>query len=242
MKTTRLVLTLSAFFVLSLSANVLRAATTIVDDGSTFTPGADDVYNLQGYSSAYDGGRDFTNNYPVPGQTFTTGGASSSFDLNAITLQEQSAGLGYESASVTYALAVYSVSGSSLTYIGGGSFTFNGTGAPVGDYVTFNLATPVVLAADTQYAFTLSANGGYFGLDGGYPSNDTYSGGQAITVSYGDGSNPTSGGTITTPSQTPYDRNFDVALSAAPEPSTWAMMLGGVVLLFSLLRFRRRTL
>jgi hypothetical protein len=235
-------LTLAAFLA-GLSFAGLHAQTVIVDDGSTFSPGALDIYNLPGYSSSYNGGADFTDNQPVPGQTFTTTTSAPAFALNSVTLQEQGAGNGYELATTTYALGIFSINGSALTYIGGGSYTFGGTAAAVGDYVTLNLTAPVLLLAGTQYAFTLNiaTGGGYFGLDGGYPSNDTYAGGQAITATFDTSRVPSTDGTITTPSETPYDRNFDIGIVEAPEPATWALVAVGAGLMLGAARLRRRS-
>jgi hypothetical protein len=238
---------------LSLALAVILVAATsaraqiIAENGSTFAPGSVDIANIPGYNSGYDGGQDFTDNNPVPGQTFTTLGNSLGYVLNSITLQNQGSGNGFQTD--TFALGIYSVSGTTLTYLGGGSFSYSAAdqiagGTPTADYFTLNLATRIDLAPNTEYAFTYnrSSGGGYLGLDGGYPTDNSYAGGTAITATLGSYPSDLSGGTITVPNGTPYDRHFDVGLAAVPEPSTYALLLGGLAVLGFSLRRKRATL
>jgi hypothetical protein len=68
-------------------------------------------------------------------------------------------------------------------------------------------------------------------------SSATYSGGTAYTTSPTNGLN----GAITGGSANGFNRVFDVSLTAetaTPEPSTWALMLGGVLALTFISRRR----
>jgi hypothetical protein len=222
----------------------LTRAQVIVEDGSTSTPTGTNVSNFV-TATGYDGSRDYTNNNPVPGQTFTSPnvvpGSVASYKIDSVTLQNYGSGLGFQYA--TYTLGIYSVSGSTLNFLGSENFTYSSADAaagatPTGDYFTLNLTTPISVAANTVYAFTYTANGGYLGLAGGYPNNNSYSGGSAITATLDYSGGNITGGSITTPNETPYDRTFSVGLEtvAVPEPSTYALMLGGLAFLALLVR------
>jgi hypothetical protein len=210
-------------------------AATIGISGTAPTPGPDDISAFIA-ATGYDGGQDFTDNYPVPGQTFTTLNAAQIYQLSSVTIQDYSAGNGFQSA--TYNFDIFSVSGSTLTFVAGKSFTFASTPAD-GDFLTFNLGS-INLAPGTEYAFSLyrASGPGYLGLAGGYSSANTYSGGTGITINLNNFGNPSLGGTLGN-ANVGFDRNFDISLSAIPEPQTWALMLGGGALLFLVARVRR---
>ncbi len=235
---------LVTFAALSL-ANVQGAPTTITNDGTTtptITPPG--VGAFFGYNDVdYDAGNGFTNNGTDPGQTFLTPSTSSLFDLNSITLQESN-GSNFNTSEVL-TLGVFSVSGTTLTSLGTENYTFSSVPGDGGYFTLDTSALGLVLNGNTEYAFSLANpdGGEYLGLVSSANGDtttglDSYSNGVAIdeatpiaagnTESF---NTPTQGGT--------YDRAFSVQLSAAPEPSTWAMMIGGFALVGGLLRLRR---
>ena len=243
MKTSYLPLSALAALIISLAVPA-HGQTTIVASSSAPTAGSLDIdeYNDSG---SPNGGQDYSNNPPM-GQTFTTLSDPSGYLLNSVTLQGSGgAGNGYEAN--WYTLTLYTISGTTLTPISTTPqfFAFADTSGATNyasDYLTFNLATPIALAADTQYAFTL-ANWGSAYLGFAESSSDTYAGGAAFNGTPVDANSyPNATIATSTGSTHGYDRSFDIGLTAAPEPSTWAMMFGGVAVLLGLLRFRRRTL
>jgi hypothetical protein len=211
------------------------SAQAIQIDATTGQPsiGVADVFSYATPVVINDGGRDYSNNpyntqEGAPGQTFT---ATSTGNLTAITIQGVSgnAGLGYQGA--TFNFDVYSVgsNGIDLTFLGGGDYTFADQTSATdysGDYLTFNLPSAVSVTTGDVYAFSFSSGGGYYGVGGS--SSDVYSGGIAIDTN---GDPSVSPSTAINQSITSYDRNFDAHISAAPEPSTWAMLAGGLVVL-----------
>lgn len=219
-------------------------ATTIDATATQPTVGANDVYNYV-TPSTHSTNDDFTNNYSNgggdPGQTFTV---TSSGSITAITIEglQGNAGNGYQNGAFT--LGVYSVGsdGTDLTYLGGGSFTLASTSTDYsGDYLTFDLSSSISVTSGDVYAFAVSNQSGYYALAGSGTSGNVYAGGSAIAVGgVTPNGHPITLGADTTISSgsVPYDRNFDVHISEVPEPSTWAMMLGGLVFLVAWQRRR----
>jgi hypothetical protein len=234
-------------FALSLSP-VQGAPTAITDDGATApTITSPSVGAFFGYNDFdYDAGNGFTD-IAAPGQTFLTPNAAPSYHLDSITLQESN-GSAFNASNQTFILDVFSVSTSTLTSLGTEEFSFNGTAAGDGGYFTLDTsALNLTLNGNTEYAFSLS-NGSapdypnYMGLvSSAYgdttTGQDSYSNGVAIS-----GAEPLSAGgteSFSTPTvnNATYDRAFAVNLSV-PEPTTWAMMIGGVLVLLGVMRFR----
>jgi hypothetical protein len=231
-----------------------HAQTVITNDGTTTpTITSPSVGAFFGYNgSDYDASQGFTDHGTDPGETFLTLNTAPTYNLNSITLQ-QSAGSRVASSDV-FTLGVFSVSGSTLTSLGTENYVFNGTAPGASGYFTLDTsALGLVLNANTEYAFSFSngpGNGDYLGLVSSRsgagkttPSgDDTYSNGEAIIDA-----TPTAAGNTETltpalDSGNTYDRAFSVDLSAVPEPSTWAMMLGSLGVLVGLQHLRRRAL
>jgi hypothetical protein len=202
--------------------SVLNSTTVVT--GSTFTPGAGDIGQFDS-SAALNGSQDYSDNGPHPGQTFTTGASPQGYALQSLTVRGgNSAGNGYQSGS--FFLRISQVgSGNTLTPLAVFQASASGVGAT--DFLTFNLASAnLTLAGNTQYAYDLFTDQGYYGFAAG--ANTT---GGAIQVA---GNRSFSiADSYTTDS---YSRYFDVKLAAAPEPSQFAalglglMGLGGLVL------------
>ena len=221
--------------VLALSAAPPAAAasyaTTITDNGATFTPGASDISQLD-FSGSVDGGRDYTDN-STPGQAFTTGSNSLGYLLNSLTFKGGgNAGGGYETGN--FVVDISSVSGNTLTNLG----KFTASAPPLtslsSDFFTINLsAANLTLASGTQYAYNIYSTQCYFGLSQSTDNVDTYAGGVAFKGDQGSRTSPTTFSAFN--SNPNYDRAFSVGLTAnppasAPEASqalaTGVMMLG----------------
>jgi hypothetical protein len=225
-------------------ASLAHGQTAIVTSSTAPATGANDIVNFND-SGSPNGNQDYSNNLP-PGQTFTTLGTTEEYDLDSVTVQGgNSAGF---SAGQPLTLTIYSIAGTTLTSLGSQEFAFSSPLTPdyASDYLTLNLTTPIALAANTQYAFTLgnSPDGtghltnpsAYYGF--AVSAGDVYDGGAAFQAAI-----PASDGGDSTIASGPYgyDRSFAIGLVTVPEPSMWALMLAGVAMLFGFLRFRCRT-
>jgi hypothetical protein len=196
-------------------------------------------------------GHDYLNN-PPPGETFTLGSAAT---LGAVTVQGNG-DAGYWSGSAFYGtlgsspitaglewqLEIGSVSGTTITPLA----TEQVTGfAPAANnsFITFNLASPISLAAGNEYEFSFNlvnnlSNGGdstWYGLSESLTpqigAGNAFNNG-ATVGSFGDTVVP-----ITTGTPGQYDFVFVLQSAPVPEPGTMALIgLGGL----SLLAFRRR--
>jgi len=129
------------------------------------------------------------------GQFFTTGSNASGYTLNSISLQNVTYGTYYITSmpgtftvrvtkpGVASALAVLGsetdpVTGSEANNFGDNHYL---QGAPgTGRYITFNLANPVTLAANTQYGFDVGSTVDFFETNGTNAST-AYGGGNAYT-------------------------------------------------------------
>ena len=204
-------------------------------------------------NSGADDGTYVAGNRQWLGQTFTTGASGSGFSLNSITLQQVqyttdttywSVDTGWNGFQ-NWNLSVGTISGGVFTptILNQAYFTFDATGNPGGNmsgtgtglYLTFNLALPLTLADNTQYAFVIAApeNGGYAPyMEMNGTSSDVYAGGAAFTVDQGDS---------TTVYSATGDHVFAVSLTAAPvpEPSTLALAGMGGLGMLALLRRRK---
>lgn len=224
MKTHKLFLTAAA---LALAVSpALNAQTVITASATAPTPGAFDISNFTTPVGVENGAQDYSDNTPAPGQSFTTLSSPGSFNLNSVTVQgNDDAGTAGGATPTTYQGAIYTLSLFSITAgvatpLRTQTYVFADrtvTGAYATSYLTFTLTTPLVVAANTQYAYTISANGGFYGFAGN---------GAAGGVVPGKGGNAVG---ITAPVVTnyAYTRNFDIGLTAVPEPGTWALLLAG---------------
>ena len=131
------------------------------------------------------------------GQFFTTGSNASGYTLNSISLQNVTYGTYYQTSApstfnvrvtkpgVASALAVLGseadpVTGSEANSFGDGHYGATGTG----NFITFNLAHPVTLAANTQYGFDVGSTVDFFETNGTNAST-AYGGGNAYTTGSG---------------------------------------------------------
>jgi hypothetical protein len=222
---------------------ISQNAVSVMNLGTTApTPGTYDQSNLAPTATpitAYPGSPSgnttinyFTNNSGAPaGETFTTGTNTAGYLLNSITVLDASESGGFaDGTSIT--VNVSSVNGSNfstLAILNGTVAT--GTAAASGDYLKINLTSPITLAANSVYGYSLVTGAGYSGL--GVDPNADYAGGQLAMFTPGGASN-LFGGTLTTSTLTP-NAIFDVGLtpvSAVPAPATLAIFgLGGLAML-----------
>ena len=140
----------------------------------------------------------------------------------------------------TYTLTLYSVgAGGTATKLTSQDYTFadqTTASNSKSSYLTFTLPTPLTLTASTQYAYVVSADGGYYGFAGSAATDNggtgvVTTGGQAVGIDLGTGA-------VTNDA---YSRNFDIGLSAVvPEPGAWLRLSAVGLVLF--LRFGKRQL
>lgn len=186
-------------------------AQTLTDLGLTApTPGANDIYQLstQGNQTFPDGINFFTDNNPPVGQTFTTGPNPMSLTSVALKTAGLNSGNGYGTAASTptYYLRIYSISGSTATFLI--SFSAPNPGFTDGDWLKWS-GLNVPLGTNQTYAFSFGikpSGGGWAALA---VATNTYAGGEIATI-------PISGGTITTGGSHKFDAVFDLGFRAAP--------------------------
>ncbi len=200
-------------------AHPTAASTNIIVSTTAPTPGTSDIYQLStaGDAAKPDNFNDYTDNArynsgPIPGETFTTGSSSTTgYDLNSLTVAVGDAGNAGGATGTSFNLNLYSVTGGTASapiY----TQAFNSPGFVTGNYLTFNLASPVVLTPNTTYAYALGDNPSTSGLYAQFADTTSVSssvGGNLAAI-------PSSGGTIslaTTP--TAYQTTFDLGLTAA---------------------------
>jgi len=185
---------------------------------------------------------DYMNN-PPPGETFTLGSAAT---LGAVTVQGNG-DAGYWSGSAFYGtlgsspitaglvwqLQIGSVSGTTITPLGPPEQVTGFAPAANNTFITFNLASPISLAAGQEYAFSFNL------LNSLSNGNDStwYGMQESLTPQIGAGNAFNNGATvgsfgntvvpITTGSPGQYD--FVFVLQSVPEPGTMALIgLGGL--------------
>lgn len=184
--------------------------------------------------SANDGTTYVATNRPAQGQTFTTGSNSGGYTLSAVTVRMQGytnntatgsniGGYDLNDTSSSFRLRVGRLSGTTFipltqeTAAAGGTSNpgQGGTANGPGTYLTFTLKAPIVLAANTTYAFDLGTTGDYFewlGIRDAATGGNPYSGGTAYTS----GTNGVAAGAITTQTG---ERVFQVDLATYTAPA-----------------------
>jgi len=158
MKTKPLIIFLLATLVFTISAS----AATISVSSTAPTVDGEDISSALGAGT--QGEKLWTDTRAI-GQTFTTG--SNGVRLNAITLQIQTG----KSAQPTkqYTLVIGSVSGTSYTANLATESATQSTAWASDDYITFNLDSPIILAASSVYGFDLAMDSTTTGWSTGIP-------------------------------------------------------------------------
>lgn len=226
---------LLALFALQLYAPVLHAAVITVNPGAPM-PGADWIYSAS-FGAPKNGSTDFTDNNPPPGQSFTTSGTASGYLLNAITVKGVADNGEFDNTFYRFHIDIGSISGSSFTSLQSEQALISKTVLTnnTASYVTFNLDTPLSLAASSSYAYRIyvvkpAEDNSYFGF--AKSTTNLYTGGAALN----------SNGSTLTYQAAGTDFTFYADVTAVPEPSIgMAFVLGGVCLMAAR-RTRRRGL
>ena len=182
----------------------------------------------EGFPFYFDfGGGDTLNNMPA-GQSFTAG---LSGQLTAFQFAAGSQGAGASD----FTFAVYSGDGTGGTVLGSATQSLACVGISNGCSVTFDTsAMGIDVVAGQQYTLAVSAiSGPGLTLDFLGTASDSYAGGHSF---FGPGYGNEPG----------WDLDFTDFIDpghsgAVPEPSSWALMLGGFGLIGGALRARRRS-
>jgi len=220
----------TAFMFITGALLAVSAANGATISWSTTAPAVNgsDIANFIGTTSDagnINGGNDaqtyVANGQGQQGQTFTTGSYGSGYLLAAITLQH----VQYSSNLTSYdlgpgwptpfTLRVGAISGGIFTatstetaamnsYFPNGTYNDTGSGA----YCTLTLDTPITLAPNTTYAFTLDSSNPWFELNGNGTTGANYGGGTAFTAT--EQSNPAAATTYT------GDRVFHLDIEPLP--------------------------
>jgi hypothetical protein len=147
----------------------------------------------------------YDDNGNPPGQTFTTGSNIYGYELSELYIDMGSINGGHASG-VTYTLSIYSISAGSATLVS--AYVNNNTAPAIGTGTwTKWIGLTNILAPNTTYAYTISANGGY--LQVANATNNLYAGGQLCVI-------PTGGGAVNYGSDPNEDGTFLVHLLAGP--------------------------
>ena len=229
---------MAGFLTVGLSENLHAQTFTVTS--SAPTPGSDDIDqigtpaggNPSGPGGAYS---NFYTDYVTEGETFTTGSNAGGYILNSITLQLDDAG---NASGTTPTVSVFSItSAPTAGTADSGSFNttplstanYSGPAFASGNYLTFNLATPLTLSANTLYGF-------------GYKTGDSYGSGIYSRLAFADADAPASGNLVSfnqysetvgtmDAANSGQSLQFDVGLTAVttPEPSAWLLLGVGVL-------------
>ena len=220
--------------VLSFSAG---APTVNGADISSFTGTTSDAGNVL---NGADPGTYVANDQGAQGQTFTTGSNLGGYTLIALTLQHvnYSTFFNLNSTSSLFTVRVGTVAAGAFGSLASETAASGGPGNPGGFtnangsslFLTFTLATPLILSPNTVYGFDVGSNGSFFETNG--INSNPFAGGFA----YSSGPNTGVGNSVAT-ERTGGDRVFHADLAAVPEPSS--TLLFGASGMLALLRRRR---
>src|SRR5437762_2016158 len=175
--------------------------------------GPNDISNLTGAgtnkTNNVDSGGDDTWLYiqssrPVQGQTFITGGNANGYALTAVTLKQVAYDTYALVPDITYHIRISTPSGNTLTVLAEETavvtedatdcatcnfLTISGGGSPgpgSGRYITYTLATPVVLNPNTAYGFDVGGvSAGHYWETDGTSNTNAYAGGTAYSSGSG---------------------------------------------------------
>lgn len=238
-----------------------QAAVVVSASDTAPTQDASDQFYLPGVgidngNLVGGGGDQFTyvaNNRPSKGQTFTTGANIDGYTLSAITVQQVKFTTGttfwnFDNAD-QFKFAFGSISGTTKTQLfSTTSATTNfalGASTPAsvghGKYISFDLSNEslATLSPNTTYYFEITSGTGtpFFELNG--TSTNGYSIGQSFTGSVNNTITPSEAATFTTGD---FAFHADLAaISAVPEPSSYAALAGGLILVATVCRRKRRS-
>lgn len=207
------------------------------------------------FGGPLDGGKDYSDNWGTPGQTFTTG--AQNLNVTAITIKGANSYGGFDLARY-FVLSISAAAGTTsgaMTRVAQEASQAFVPGA--GDtYLTITLSTPVLLLANTIYEFDIfttdnsdpnfysnpsipagSRNGGYYGFANS--SSDVYAGGAAMQNGFQDINKRYSADPGSVNTAQSVDRTFFIQGTAVPEPS--ACLLFACSGMAGLFLRRRRT-
>jgi hypothetical protein len=227
-----------AAFTSSLHAATLMFSTTAptVNDAdiSNFTGTASDGANV---ANGNDAGTYLAHDRATIGQVFTTGANAGGYTLSAFTFQsvtyDGTFGYTNDPLGATLTLRVGTIATTALSTLSTEFVAITGSeanqpanGFPAtgnGNFVTFTLATPLALAANTSYFFDVTHTGGasYF-----FETNGTNTDSLADSQAY-----YTAGKLDTTATLDAGDRVFHADIAAVPEPSAALLGVLGVLTL-----------
>ena len=234
--------TLLVPFALAAFTSSLHAATLVYSTTAPTVNGAD-ISNFTGtttdaanVANGDDAGTYLAHDRGTIGQAFTTGANAGGYTLSAFTFQSVTYGgtYGYtDNVGITLTLRVGTIAATTLTTLSTEFIALTGleanqpaNGFPAtgnGNFVTFTLAAPLVLAANTSYFFDVTHTGGgsYFFETNG-TNTDSMAGSQAYY---------TAGKLDTTAILDTGDRVFHADIAAVPEPSAALLGVMGVLAL-----------
>lgn len=193
-------------------------AATITESSTAPTPDADDISNFTGVDVAsgnVTGPTDQADaiytfsDRPAQGQTFTTGANAGGYSLNSFTVRAAE----FYDSPATFGFRIVNPSDLSAPLLE--EFPANPGAIDWGDYLTFNLTSPLLLLPNTVYGFDVGTPTGGMMFSG--TENNPYPGG----VAYSSGDNGVGSTDFTTRTG---DRVFHVSLTAVPEPTSMALL------------------
>lgn len=215
------------FFVVVLCASISFGEIILSSSATAPTPDAWDQAYLGGPGTQHNS-EDFTDNAGPPGQTFTTPSGPGTYYLNSVAMKGRG-NSGQNAETSNWGVRVSSVSGTTLSSLLE-STTITGTISTNTDWVSmeFTEADRLELQPNTTYAFEFLASAGWFGFESSdgvvTPPADAYLAG--IGFNHNGTAKTFDSATLQDRS---YDRTFYVDLAPVPEPSTFALIVAGLL-------------